>query len=135
MTEAERPTGFIPGDEVELSFEFSHNMRVDQVAAVFARQEQSGPYIILSGVPETLYQVRGGPNVVDFRSTVTLYAEIEADDDPGFYGCTEVFVLTIGGQRLTFEEAPDLAFRVMAEPDTPPRFTGEVRPGPSGFGT
>ncbi len=81
-----------------------------------------------------MYQIRGGPNNVDFRSTVTLYAEIEADNPPGLYGCTEVFVLTIGGQRLAFERAPDMGFWIIAEPDMPPRFTGEVRPGPSGFG-
>lgn len=134
MTEAEHSIGYIPGDVIELSFEFGHNMHVDQVAAVFTNRDEPRSDIILSGGPETIYQVRGGPNNVDFRSTVTLYAEIEADDPPGLYGCTEVFVLTTGGQRLAFEEPPDMGFWVMAEPDTPPKFTGEVRPGPSGFG-
>lgn len=134
MTEAEQPNGYIPGDIIELSFEFGHNMHVEQVAAIFTKADEPESDIILSGVPETLYEIRGGPNNVDFRSTVTLYAGIEANDPPGLYGCREVFVLTSGGQRLAFETAPDMGFWVVPEPDTPPRYTGEVRPGSSGAG-
>ncbi len=49
MTEAEHTGGYIPGDVVELSFEFGHNMHVDQVAAVFTKIDEPESDIILSG--------------------------------------------------------------------------------------
>jgi hypothetical protein len=131
VTEPGSQGGFIPGDVIELSFEFQHQMNLDQVAAVFINEQvQRSAPIILSGTPDTVYGQRAAEGN-DFHSTVTLHAEIEADAPPGFYGCEEVFVLTKGGQHLGFEYTPQIGFWVLSEPDASPKFSGEVRPGPT----
>lgn len=130
MTELDRAGGFLPGETIELSFSFEHEMLIDQVVAVFASQGNRSWSIILSGAPELENETRISPDTISFRSAVTVYGEIEPGDQPGLYRCSEIFVLTKGGQQTAFEDTPELGFLVVEEPRTPPRFSGRFRVDP-----
>lgn len=74
----------IPGDYVYIeNFDFTHEMHIHQVLAVFTNQESPDARIILTGEPEQVQETsRGEDGQITFYSNVLLNAEIPVGIPP-----------------------------------------------------
>lgn len=124
----------LPGDTVYISpFFFTHEMNVEEIAAVFVHQDppedlpegQSVPEITLYGKQRKEHPDQFEEGGIIKNSSTHLVATIPGDAAPGLYRCQAITAFTVGGQEVVFDD-PNNEINwdlwVLAEPNTPPRF-------------
>jgi hypothetical protein len=118
MEEGQTPQNtHIPGDTVTFSFQFEHEMNVEEVTATFVDSERRAQ-IQLEGSPELL-----DDSSFHKISEVEVVGYIYDDTPPGKYELRTVTVSTSAEQRRLMGSVPEgLVFWVEDEPRSTPQF-------------
>jgi hypothetical protein len=115
-----------PGELIEAEIEFQHTQIVREVFLLYEHREGSALAVVLSGEPWENEQSSGGV----FSSGALPTAVVGRDQQPGIYQLSEIVFETYTGQRISLSvdegsrEGLSLdtwAFRIIEEPDDPPR--------------
>ena len=127
-------SGYMAGDEVKIdTFEFLHEMNVEEVTATFVHEDGEHE-IELTGVPSDEpwpqeVQTPSGPRLFKY-GRVGLQGFVGGEDPPGEYRCAKLTVRSSGDEEIAFEDTPPLRFVVVLEPTRPPHIRGTISLGP-----
>ena len=114
MDEGQNPQNtYIAGDAVSLSFEFEHEMNLDNLTVKFVNTSAQSE-VELEGNPYWDSHTQ--------TSTVEVVGYVYGDTAPGQYDLNHISVQTEGGRNVIMDNVPVVSFWVEREPRTAPRF-------------
>jgi len=129
---------YVPGDRIEVELTVEHDFKLKGVAARFEHEEATpdspDSYRIDLKTPTSGGRRRAHPPIIQqterhstppgATSRVTLETKVDREQTPGEYRCTRVQTRGPGGSPISFEQVPDIRFRVVEEPVERPRVVG-----------